>query len=82
MAELAHRCCYGGSYDTLEQTVVPLFHRDRDRFTQVMRYAIALNRSFFTAQRMLQEYVVKAYGPDAVRAPAPVPDPPQHTVAA
>jgi hypothetical protein len=32
-----------------------------------MRYAIALNGSFFTAQRMLQEYVVKAYGTDAVR---------------
>jgi hypothetical protein len=27
----------------------------------VMRYAIALNGSFFTAQRMLQEYVTKAY---------------------
>jgi starch phosphorylase len=69
-------------YDTLEHTVVPLFYRDRDHFTQVMRYAIALNGSFFTAQRMLQEYVVKAYGTDAVREPAPVPEAPQHTVAA
>ena len=57
-------------YDTLEHTVVPLFYGDRDRFTQVMRYAIALNGSFFTSQRMLQEYVVKAYGVDAVREPA------------
>jgi starch phosphorylase len=69
-------------YETLEHTVVPLFYRDRDRFTQVMRYAIALNGSFFTAQRMLQEYVVKAYGTDAVREPAPVPEAPTHTVAA
>ena len=38
-----------------------------------MRYAIALNGSFFTAQRMLQEYVVKAYGMDAVREPASAP---------
>jgi starch phosphorylase len=57
-------------YDTLEHTVVPLFYRNRDRFTDVMRYAIALNGSFFTAQRMLQEYVVKAYGADAVREPS------------
>ena len=52
-------------YDVLERTVVPLFYHDRDRFTEVMRYAIALNGSFFTSQRMLQEYVVKAYGVDA-----------------
>ena len=57
-------------YDTLEHTVAPLFYRNRDRFTHMMRYAIALNGSFFTAQRMLQEYVVKAYGADAVREPA------------
>jgi len=27
----------------------------------IMRNAIALNGSFFTAQRMLQEYLIKAY---------------------
>jgi starch phosphorylase len=37
-------------YDVLEHTVAPLFYRNRDRFTDVMRYAIALNGSFFTAQ--------------------------------
>jgi starch phosphorylase len=57
-------------YDTLEHVVAPLFYRNRDRFTDVMRYAIALNGSFFTAQRMLHEYVIKAYGTDAVREPA------------
>jgi hypothetical protein len=46
---------------------VPLFYRRRDRFTEMMRYAIALNGSFFTAQRMLQEYAVKAYGTEAIR---------------
>jgi glycogen phosphorylase len=54
-------------YDTLERTVVPLFYRSRNQFTEMMRYAIALNGSFFTAQRMLQEYAVKAYGTDATR---------------
>jgi starch phosphorylase len=49
-------------YDVLEHTVVPLFYQRREQFTDVMRYAVALNGSFFTAQRMLQEYVLKAYG--------------------
>jgi starch phosphorylase len=48
-------------YDTLEHTVLPLYYRRHDEFVDVMRYAIALNGSFFTAQRMLQEYMIKAY---------------------
>ncbi len=48
-------------YDKLEQAVVPLFYRDRDRFIDMMRHAIALNGSFFNTQRMLQQYVLKAY---------------------
>jgi starch phosphorylase len=48
-------------YDTLERTVIPLFYRRQNEFIAIMRYAIALNGSFFTAQRMLQEYLIKAY---------------------
>jgi starch phosphorylase len=48
-------------YDTLEQVIVPLFYGDREGFISVMRHAIALNGSFFNTQRMLQQYVVKAY---------------------
>jgi starch phosphorylase len=48
-------------YDVLERVVLPLFYQRREAFIDVMRYAIALNGSFFTAQRMLQEYVTKAY---------------------
>jgi glycogen phosphorylase len=48
-------------YDKLEQAVLPLFYHDRDRFIDVMRHCIALNGSFFNTQRMVQEYVVKAY---------------------
>jgi starch phosphorylase len=54
-------------YDTLERTVVPLYYAARERFIGVMRNAIALNGSFFNAQRMVNEYVVKAYGAEAVR---------------
>jgi starch phosphorylase len=48
-------------YDKLEQIVLPLFYGDRQSFISVMRHAIALNGSFFNTQRMLQQYVVKAY---------------------
>lgn len=48
-------------YDKLEQVVAPLFYRERDHFVDVMRHTIALNGSFFNTQRMVQQYVVKAY---------------------
>jgi starch phosphorylase len=48
-------------YDKLEQAVVPLFCQERDRFIDVMRHSIALNGSFFNTQRMVQQYVLKAY---------------------
>jgi starch phosphorylase len=48
-------------YEKLEQRIMPQFYRDRDGFIDVMRQTIALNGSFFHTQRMLQEYVVKAY---------------------
>jgi starch phosphorylase len=54
----------------LEGVVLPLFYGDREGFARVMRHAIALNGSFFTAQRMLLEYVLKAYGGKAVMEPA------------
>jgi starch phosphorylase len=40
---------------------VPLFYGDRQHFINVMRHAIALNGAFFNTQRMMQQYVVKAY---------------------
>ncbi len=48
-------------YDKLEQTVLPLFYRDRNGFSEVMRHAIALNGSFFNTHRMILQYVEKAY---------------------
>ncbi len=48
-------------YDKLERVILPMFYRDRDRYVEVMRHAIALNGSFFNTQRMLQQYVLNAY---------------------
>jgi starch phosphorylase len=49
-------------YEKLESSVIPTFYQAPERFTDIMRHAIALNGSFFHAQRMLQEYLAKAYG--------------------
>ncbi len=48
-------------YDTLEQHILPFFYHDRERFIEIMRHAIGLNGSFFNTQRIMQQYVVKAY---------------------
>ncbi|MFQ5732204.1 MAG: alpha-glucan family phosphorylase [Planctomycetaceae bacterium] len=48
-------------YDKLERAVLPTFYEQRPRFIEIMRHAIALNGSFFNTQRMLGQYVVKAY---------------------
>lgn len=48
-------------YEKLERQIIPLFYNERERFIDVMRHAIALNGSFFNSNRMLQEYVLKAY---------------------
>lgn len=48
-------------YSKLEEIVLPTFHRDREKFIEIMKHALALNGSFFSAQRMLQQYAQKAY---------------------
>lgn len=48
-------------YHDLENVVLPLFHGERERFIDMMRHCIALNGSFFNTQRMVQQYVVRAY---------------------
>jgi starch phosphorylase len=47
-------------YDKLQRVVIPLYYR-REPFIDVMRHAIALNGSFFNTQRMVLQYVTKAY---------------------
>lgn len=48
-------------YEKLENVIVPLFYNERDNWIDVMRHSIAINASFFNAQRMVQEYAVNAY---------------------
>ena len=48
-------------YEKLEQTIIPMFCHDRERFIEVMRHAIAINGSHFNTQRMLQQYISSAY---------------------
>ena len=48
-------------YDKLEHVVIPLYYKNRDGWLNIMRHAIALNGSFFNTQRMLLQYVLKAY---------------------
>jgi starch phosphorylase len=48
-------------YNTLETVILPMYYRDQDRYIDVMRNAIALNGSFFNTERMVDQYVRKAY---------------------
>ena len=50
-------------YDKLEHVILPLYHSQPLAYAEVMRSAIALNGSFFNAQRMLSQYVLNAYYP-------------------
>ncbi|TMQ30210.1 MAG: alpha-glucan family phosphorylase [Nitrospirae bacterium] len=48
-------------YRKLGEKVLPCFYKDRDRFIEIMRHAIALNGAFFNTQRMVAQYLHDAY---------------------
>ena len=48
-------------YRKLEEKVLPCFYKDRERFIEIMRHAIALNGAFFNTQRMVSQYLHDAY---------------------
>ncbi len=48
-------------YDKLEQVIVPMYYKNRDRYATIMVNAIAINGSFFNTHRMVEQYVLKAY---------------------
>ena len=48
-------------YEKLERTILPLYYHEPEKFAQIMRFAIALNGSFFNTQRMISQYSRNAY---------------------
>lgn len=48
-------------YDKLEYKVIPTYTNNHGAYAKVMRNCIALNGAFFTTERMLGQYVSKAY---------------------
>jgi starch phosphorylase len=58
-------------YHKLEHHILPLFYGRPAAFSHVMRSAIALNGSFFNAQRMLIQYLRNAYSLSALEEVQP-----------
>lgn len=48
-------------YQKLEATVLPLWHRDREGWVQMMKGAIGRNANFFNSHRMMRRYAAEAY---------------------
>jgi starch phosphorylase len=48
-------------YDKLEYVIAPLFYKRPMAFAEVQRSAIALNGSYYNAQRMMMQYLANAY---------------------
>lgn len=47
----------------LEHVILPMYYSRPEKYAEVMRNAIALNASFFNAQRMITQYLQNAYPP-------------------
>lgn len=54
-------------YEKLEHEILPLYYRHPEKWSEIMRMALAINGSFFNTHRMLYQYVTNAYFPG--RAP-------------
>lgn len=48
-------------YDILERKVLPLYYHYPEKWLKMMRSTIALNASYFNTDRVLKEYIKKAY---------------------
>jgi starch phosphorylase len=48
-------------YDKLEHVILPTFYQHRNAYAIVMRSTIAVNGSYFNAQRMMFQYLQNAY---------------------
>ena len=54
-------------YERLEQVILPLFYGQHDAWRRIMRSTIAINGPYFNTERMLKQYVLKAYFPERRR---------------
>jgi starch phosphorylase len=48
-------------YSKLENIIMPMYYHNRNAYIEIMRNAIAINGSFFNTERMISQYVTKAY---------------------
>ncbi|WP_455207750.1 alpha-glucan family phosphorylase [Kaarinaea lacus] len=48
-------------YNKLENIIMPLYYKNKEGYIEVMRQAISYNASYFNTERMLSQYVTKAY---------------------
>jgi glycogen phosphorylase len=48
-------------YDKLQRIILPTYYGHRDQYVDVMRNAMAVNGSFFNTERMLHQYITRAY---------------------
>lgn len=48
-------------YSKLENIILPMYYQNRDAYIQIMKNTISINGSFFNTERMLSQYVTKAY---------------------
>lgn len=48
-------------YLKLEQTVLPLYHRDKERWVWMMKQSLSKIGSYFNSHRMMKSYAVQAY---------------------
>jgi starch phosphorylase len=57
-------------YERLEQVILPLFYEQPDAWRRIMRSTIAINGPYFNTERMLKQYVLRAYFPERRRVAA------------
>lgn len=48
-------------YDKLANSIMPMYYREPERWAEVMRSCVAINGSYFTTERMVREYGLRAY---------------------
>ncbi len=61
-------------YEKLQYVILPMFYERPWKYAEVMRSAIAVNGSFFNAQRMVSQYLLNAYRLEDTTDKKPAPE--------